>query len=125
LSRSEPHADADQRPLQHEVRTVAIAELQMVQGSDADGALANCPRGAHARRAGALAAERRRAAVGPAHDLGAARPCRQNRRPGRSADGEASRCACDVNLKYSWKPCAVGNDSVWSPRWFLQNSPVV
>src|SRR5215475_12859826 len=46
-----------------------------LQDPDADGALANCPNGAHARRAGALAAERRRAAVGPGHDLGAARPC--------------------------------------------------
>src|SRR4029453_8701593 len=25
----------------------------------------------------------------------------------------------------SWKPCAVGNASVWSPRWFLPNSPVL
>src|SRR5271157_4350725 len=27
--------------------------------------------------------------------------------------------------QYSWKPCAVGSDSAWSPKWFLPNSPVV
>src|SRR5262249_53662857 len=27
--------------------------------------------------------------------------------------------------QYSWKPCAVGSASVWSPRWFLPNSPVL
>src|SRR5439155_23953860 len=42
--------------------------------------------------------------------------------------GKLTPCIASRWYRYpqnSWKPCAVGRAAVWSPKWFLPNSPVV
>src|SRR5262245_58314429 len=42
--------------------------------------------------------------------------------------GKLTPCMASRWYRYpqnSWKPCAVGKASVWSPRWFFPNSPVL